>query len=256
MAKVLASHQEVRLDKQQQPHIIRFVGTASLLATLSLAFACSESPTETSLDGFAPSFANCAKHPEHPQCGGDPPPPPPGSEQVDLGIAFGDAEADALTSDGNAYEEAVDGVASHFSGANGNLMFDLRSSSRTVHIDVGDETLSFTGDAGTRIYTNSSPDLRSLDDPSTASARMFVEWTVGRDRYDLRFGTTCAGDKFNTGPEDDANTRVNIRRDGNTWTVSPVDEAYLCKRSGKGKNAKNDQNLVGAAFEMTMTKSN
>lgn len=46
------------MDKQQQPHISRFGGTASLLAALSLAFACSELPSEavTEDDASSPLF--------------------------------------------------------------------------------------------------------------------------------------------------------------------------------------------------------
>jgi len=49
---------------------------AALMAALGLAFACSESPTETTLDGMAPLFKPAC--PGHPSCGEDPPPDPTG----------------------------------------------------------------------------------------------------------------------------------------------------------------------------------
>jgi len=50
---------------------------AALTVVAGLAFACSESPTEATLDGLAPSFKKCPT-PGHPSCGGgeDPPPDP------------------------------------------------------------------------------------------------------------------------------------------------------------------------------------
>ncbi len=235
---------------------------AALILALGLAAACSESPTEAALDDIAPAFANCVKNPNHPNCNPDPPPPPP-SDQVDLDINFGDGNgadpgSHGLAGDGDgAYEEGVVGVGSHLSGANGNLMFDVdqyASGPRRVWVNVTGTSLSFNEALITRIYTNnSSGDLREMADGDD-TARMFVEWKVGRQSYDLRFGTDCFGDKFRADPDDDLSTRVNINRTGNTYTITPLGGAYLCELA-KGKKAPT-QNPVTVAFEMIMDRTN
>ena len=92
----------MELDKQQQPHIIRFVGTAALLAALGLAFACSESPTEATPDDLAPQFARGGGKGKPPDGGGD-------GEQIEVEVvtALG---ADGLYDDGDGKYPATNNV--------------------------------------------------------------------------------------------------------------------------------------------------
>lgn len=240
---------------------------AAVILALILAAACSDTPTEVESD-FLPAFANCAKNPSHPHCNPDPPPPPPPpqGDQVDLDISFRDGDGsdplpieDGLAGDAlGVYVEGVDGVGSHLSGANGNLMFDVdqyASGPRSVWINVSGSSLSFNEALITRIYTNnSSADLRDMLDGDD-TARFFVEWKAGRDSYDLRFGTDCSGDKFRADSQHDVpSTRVNINRSENTYTVTPLGGAYLCKLA-KGNKPPVQDPLATVAFEMTMVRT-
>jgi hypothetical protein len=247
-------------------HTIRTGGaSAALVAVLGLAFACSESPTEVATDDLAPQFdkkgtGDCETKPHNVHCHGEDPAPPPPSEQVDFDITFSDADGDALSSDlQGQYQEGVDGVGAHLSGANGNLMFDVdqyAAGSRRVQINLG--SAGAWAAAVTRIYTNNNEtidDLRDMDNGDATPARMFVEWKDGRISYDLRFGTNCLGDKFNADSQnDDSSTRVNISKgNGDTWIVIPSGDAYLCKLN-KGNKPPDETLISGPVFQLTMVE--
>jgi hypothetical protein len=227
--------------------------SAALALALGVAFACTNSPT-ASEDAPAPRLAK-PTCPGHPSCND----PPPSGDQVDLDLTLSDGDGsagDALAGDGQgAYQEGFQGVGAHLSGANGNLMFDVdqySSGPRRVEIDLG--ASGVWPEAITRIYTNNSdePDLRDMEAGESTTARLFVEWQDGRTKYDLRFGTNCLGDKFNAGPNDDVDTRVNIDNVGN-WIVTPTGNAFLCLLK-KGNKPPDETLIINPAFTITMVR--
>jgi hypothetical protein len=209
----------------------------------------------------------CDENPNQGNC------PPVLNDPVPFEITFADNDVttreDLLGSDGEApgfcssgascYEDGQEDVAAHFSG-NGNLMFDVRSTARTVFIDTG----PFTGLAVTRIYTNNPEvDLRTLEQDATTTARLIVEWqdSNSNDKWNLRFGVNCSGDSFEADPvHDEPATRVSVSRAGDTWTVTPrtvtpPSDAFLCRFDGRGKKRTALESVLsGVSFTMSMEK--
>jgi hypothetical protein len=218
----------------------------------------------------------CDENPNQGNC------PPVLNDPVPFEITFADNDVttreDLLGSDGEApgfcssgascYEDGQEDVAAHFSG-NGNLMFDVRSTARTVFIDAAapeGDTGPFTGLAVTRIYTNNPDvDLRTLtpdEQNSPTTARLIVEWqdSKSNDKGDLRFGVDCTGDSFGEpDPDHEARgTRVSVSRAGDIWTITPLSDAFLCRFEGRGKKRTALESVLsgvsGVSFTMWMEK--
>ena len=206
-----------------------------LVAALALAVAaaCAEtpqSPNEGSALLLYRSTPNLAK--------AKPPACPP---QINLTVG---GLSGALMSDGGDYTQGVGGVAAHTSGANGNLMFNVQGTSRTVTVT----TSLGSGARSTRIYTNTHEQSCGLsgmaDGPGTAVLE--VEWDDGTNRYTLRYGKNCAGSVV-------AANNVATSRTGNVWTLGgDAGEGIVCR--GRLNGSPNWTQLGTAdGFTMTLT---
>jgi len=204
-----------------------------LLATLiGLAAACSEN--STGVEDLAAQFK------------GKPDKPRPSDPGVPLEVSLG--AMGALAAVGAAYSELADpSVATHLSGVNGNLMFDLRESDRLVSVS----TTAFGGLATTRIYTNNGPTADGLRGLTTGSgtAVLEAEWRADGMFYSLRYGKDCNGGTV--GLEGDK-VRVDVTTPG--WTITGEEGAgILCSRRAKGNKQLNPAGS-GGAFEMTLVQ--
>jgi hypothetical protein len=208
-----------------------------LLATLiGLAAACSEN--STGVEDLAAQFK------------GKPDKPKPSDPGVPLEITLG--ATGALAAVGGVYSELADpSVATHLSGVNGNLMFDLRGSQRFVLVSTTGQD-PFNGNAVTRIYTNNGPSsdgLRGLTS-GFGTAVLEAEWRAEGYFYSLRYGKDCNGGTL--GLEGDK-ARVDVTAAG--WTITGQDDAgILCRRPDKGKKQLNPVG-GGGAFDMTLVQS-
>jgi len=208
-----------------------------LLATLiGLAAACSEN--STGAEGLAAQFK------------GKPEKPKPSDPGVPLEITLG--ATGALAAVGGVYSELADpSVATHLSGVNGNLMFDLRESDRKVLVSVSPTNAS--GEAATRIYTNNGPTsdgLRGLAvEDADATSVLEAEWRANGYFYSLRYGKDCNG-----GTDEHEGDKVVVHATSDGWTITGQDNAgILCRRPDKGKKQLNPVG-DGGAFFMTLVQ--
>jgi hypothetical protein len=142
----------------------------------------------------------------------------------------------------------VDGVVAHTAGANGNLMFNVQSSSpaRTVRVT----TSAGTAAQSTRIYTNNHEQGCGLSGMGAGGfAVLEVEWADPSNRYSLRYGKSCTGVVAAAG-------RIVTARSGSVWTLSSTASAGGILCSGRLTGKPNWTTVVGVtagAFTMTLT---
>lgn len=204
---------------------------STVVAGLSMALsaACSDSP-------LAPV--------------GDTPPialakPPSCPAQIDLTVS---GLSGSLLSDGQDYADEL-GVASHTSGANGNLMFNVQQSNppRTVTVTTSQGPAA----RSTRIFTNNHEQSCGLAGMPNGSgtAVIEVEWSDATNRYTLRYGKNCVGDFGTVVPAN----KIATSRAGNVWTLSGgTGKGILCRGRLTGKPNWTSVG-TGDAFTMTLT---
>ena len=169
---------------------------------------------------------------------------------VDFTITMRDAAGDAVISDGGAYVHGVDGVVSHLSAANGNLMLSVQQSATRR---IGYTTSAANGQSDDRLYTNSHTNpggnnacgLDGMVVGSSGSAVVSFELWQGTREDIVHFGKLCSGSA-------DASTRVTTAHpDANTWTITGTSGRH-CRANAQGKS----YSQVGTAgpFEMTLVR--
>lgn len=197
-------------------------GTGFLVA---LTVACVEVPLQPDLARADPSLAKAGK-------------PPACPAQINLTVS---GLSGSLTSDGGDYTEGAGGVAAHTSGANGNLMFNVQGTGRTVTVTSSEGS----GSKSTKIYTNNHEQACGLAGMANGfgTAVLEVEWAEAANRYSLRYGKNCDGTVV-------VGNKIATSRSGGTWSLTgDVGEGIVCRGRLNGNP---NWTQVGTADGFTM----
>jgi len=221
---------------------------AALTVVAGLAFACSESPTEATLDGLAPQFAKGGDKGK-PGSGGTGPTTDPNPVTVTLNGGV------YTPVGGNPYDER-DGcnVSTHLSGVNGNLAFSFQfqknakrlkpegCAQRQVHFLIpGTPDGTVEGNFYGRIYTNTTtlsdgtalPDgLRDLRDHEGVAATTVLGSQFGDQ---LNFGQHCPfGEVDEITDKVDVVYLTDVAGGGPRWEITAAGaSAFYCTGGGQ-----------------------
>lgn len=231
----------------------------SLPLAISVAFlvaGCADDPTHPDTgsgpDPVAPAFAK----------GGVPGPPSDdggGSDEIPLDITLRDADADRIRSDGaGAYHDGVDGAVVVIM-SNGNLSFDLTSSTRCTVLGFGD--FSFSGQCVATRTSTGDPTVEggfpALAAGESMLTRSQVTWKADGKNWFLRYGRDCAD---GAGADVDENRVVVTRVDADTWTYATDDKdgiapnAFLCSSSIRGPPDNSFEGEFHVPYGMTLVR--